>query len=147
MFKKKNLLNKLFYSNCRLRILKYTYGSLEEYWGKEHYARLSHKLKTINGVIDHYYKNIVLSNARFKLSTVKRWVLNEHSVLVFTLLIPINFFIRVVYIHLYLLHIPYWLYKLYRYVRSNGYILDLKPWDNDPTFGTWYIVLLYRLTW
>ena len=50
-------------------------------------------------------------------------------------------------IHLYLLHIPYWLYKLYRYVRSNGYILDLKPWDNDPTFGTWYIALLYRLTW
>jgi hypothetical protein len=127
----------LYYSKYTLQCLVKIYGPPGPYV----------KDKPLNEIIDFYQEYRVLVSQRLGLRMFYLfWIRNIYSVSVFIVLLPLNTVLRFVYLLIYLLHIFYWLYKLLFYIYSGG-LTDLRPDDNDPIFGVWYLVFIYRFTW
>lgn len=127
------ILIKYIYTELTMNVLERVYGS----WVIE---------KTLEKRINWYRRVLILSGMRLKFNLFKFWIKNPYKILAFILLLVVNTPLRLVYLCFYLIHIPYWLSKLLRYVWSRNPI-DLKPINRDPSFESWYLVFLYRVTW
>jgi hypothetical protein len=127
----------LYYPKYTLQCLEKIYGPLGPYI----------KDKPLRKVIDFYQKYRILTDLKWSFSLFYLyWIRNVYSVSVFTVLLPLNTIIRLSHLIIFQLHIFYWLYKLILYIYSRG-SAGLRPNDNDPIFGLWYLVFIYCFTW